>query len=77
MRVYVELFEVLPPEAAGEADFARIDVTGWDPNDVNTLISELRSYASRNYDHYVLQIHYCFHDEFPEKTCTVEIVESR
>jgi len=77
VRAYIELFEVLPPEATGEADFVRIDVTGWDQGGVNELISELKSYADRNYEHYVLQIHRCFHDEDPEKPCSIEIIASR
>jgi len=77
MRIYIELYEVLPPESAGEADFIRIDVTVWDPKDVDTLISELRSYADANYEHYVLQIHRCFHDEDPEKPCNIEIIASK
>jgi len=75
--VYIELFEVLPEGSAGEADFMRIDVTGWDPRDVDALISELKNYADGNYEHYVLQIHRCFHDEDPEKPCSFELIASR
>lgn len=77
MRLYIELYEVLPPEAPGEADFMRIDVTGWDPKDVDTLISELKNYADQNYGHYILQKHFCHHDEDPEKPCSIEIIASR
>jgi len=77
MRIYVELFEVLPPEATGEADFIRIDVTSWDSGDVDVLINELKSYADKNYEHYVLQKHFCYHDEDPRKPCIVEVITSR
>jgi len=77
MRIYIELMEVLPPEAAGEADFIRVDVTVWNPKDVDVLVSELRKYADANYSGYVLQKHFCFHDEDPEKACVVEVVEVR
>jgi len=77
MRIYIELYEVLPPESTGEADFVRIDVTVWDPKDVDTLIGELRSYADSNYSSYVLQKHICFHDEEPKKPCSIEIIASR
>jgi len=77
VRIYIELYEVLPPESAGEADFVRIDVTGWDPKDVDVLLSELRKYAEANYNSYVLQRHLCFHDEDPEKPCSAEIIASR
>jgi len=77
MRIYIELYEVLPPESTGEADFIRIDVTVWDPKDVDTLISELKNYADSNYSNYVLQRHFCHHDEEPRKPCSVEIIASR
>jgi len=77
MRIYIELHEILPPETSGEADFIRIDVTGWDPKDVDTLIRELRSYADSNYSSYVLQKHFCYHDEEPEKPCSFEVIASR
>jgi len=77
MRIYIELYEVPPPESTGEADFIRIDVTVWDPRDVDTLIREFKNYADSNYSGYVLQIHRCFHDEDPEKPCSIEIIASR
>jgi len=77
MRIYIELMEVLPTEATGEADFIRVDVTGWDPKDVDVLLSELRKYAEANYNSYVLQRHFCHHDEDPEKPCSTEIIASR
>jgi len=77
MRIYIELLEVPPPESAAEADFIRIDVTTWDSNDVDTLIEELKKYADASYEHYVLQKHFCFHDEDPEKPCSIEIIAPR
>jgi len=63
VRVYIELYEVLPPKSMEEADFIRIDVMGWDPQDVEALIKELEAYANRNYQDYKLQRHLCYHDE--------------
>jgi len=77
MRTYIELFEVLPPEATGEADFIRVDVTEWSFADVAMLIESLREYAEENYDYYILQLHECRHDEEPRQSCSVRILYSR
>jgi len=77
MRIYIELYEVPSPESAAEADFVRIDVTVWDPKDVDTLISKLKNYADANYEHYVLQRHFCHHDEDPRKPCAIEVIAFR
>jgi hypothetical protein len=73
MRVYLEFFEVLSEGSTGEPDTIRIDVTGWSQADVDSAIVLLKEHA-KNYNHYVLQIHYCYHDE--SKTCSVVVIES-
>jgi hypothetical protein len=74
MRVYLELYEVLPEGSAEEADFIRIDVTEWSREDVEVAIQLLREHARLSYEHYTLQVHYCHHDE--SKSCSVVVVES-
>jgi hypothetical protein len=73
MRIYLELFVILPEGSAEEADFIRIDVTGWSKEDVDTAIQLLKEHARKSYEHYVLQIHYCYHDE--SKACSVVAIE--
>jgi hypothetical protein len=74
MRVYLELFEVLPEGSTEEADFIRIDVTEWSREDVEVAIQLLREHARLSYEHYVLQVHYCYHDE--SKPCSIVLIES-
>jgi hypothetical protein len=74
MRIYLELYEVLPEGSTEEADFVRIDVTGWSQADIDSAIALLKEHARQSYEHYVLQIHYCYHDE--SKTCSVVVVEA-
>jgi hypothetical protein len=74
MRIYLELFES-PPEGSGEeADFIRIDVTDWGKEDVDTAIQLIKEHA-QIYDHYVLQIHYCRHEE--GEPCNTTIIDSK
>jgi len=74
MRVYIELFEVLPEGSTEEADFVRIDVTVWSDTDIDVLINELRAYADENYKSYILQRHKCNHDHDPSMSCFVEVI---
>jgi len=74
MRIYLELFEIAPPDSNNPGDFVRVDVTGWDQGEVDNAIQLLKEHAQA-YDHYVLQIHYCYHDE--GKPCTITIIDSR
>jgi hypothetical protein len=71
MRIYLELFEVLPEGSTEEADFVRVDVTGWRQDDIDLAVSLLREQATQ-YNNYVLQRHFCFHDE--GKECHVESI---
>lgn len=74
MRIYVELLEIAEID---EPDYVRVDVTRWESDDVDALIAMLDQYAIQNYEHYVLQYHFCFHDEEPEKPCSTSTVTSR
>jgi len=74
MRIYLELFEVLPKDSVEEADFIRIDVTDWSQSDIDNAIQLLKEHA-QSYEHYVLQIHYCYHDE--GKPCSTTVIESK
>jgi hypothetical protein len=74
MRIYLELYEVLPEGYSEEADFIRIDVTDWSKEDIDSAILLLKDHARQSYEHYVLQIHYCYHDE--SKTCSAVVIES-
>ena len=71
MRIYLELCEITEE---GEGDFIRIDVTDWSSEDIEEVINLLREHAS-NYSSYVIQKHYCYHDE--GKSCFTEVYESR
>jgi hypothetical protein len=73
MRTYLELSEVLLEGSIDEADFIRIDVTGWSDEDVKQAMDLLREHA-KVYEHYVLQVHYCYHEE--GGGCGVSVVES-
>jgi hypothetical protein len=73
MRIYRELFEVLPEGSAEEPDFIRVDVTEWEERDVDSAIALLREHA-RVYEHCTLQIHYCYHEE--GGPCSVAVIES-
>jgi hypothetical protein len=73
MRTYLELFEVLLEGSTEEPDTIRIDVTGWSQADIDSAIALLKEHA-QIYEHYVLQIHYCYHEE--GKLCSVVVIES-
>jgi len=72
MRVYLELIEVTEAE---EPDFIRVDVTEWGRRDVEEAIRLLREHARATYTSYILQKHFCYHDE--DKPCAVDVVEVR
>ena len=69
MRLYLELVEVTEAE---EADFIRIDVTEWDPRDVEEAVELLKEHARATYTSYILQKHYCYHEE--GLPCTADII---
>jgi len=74
MRKYLELVEIaLPGEP--EADFIRIDITEWSSEDVEKATKLLLEHARSSYEHYVVQVHECRHDE--EGTCALVVVEVR
>jgi hypothetical protein len=70
MRIYLELIEI----SEEEGDFIRVDVTDWDSGDVEEAISLLKQQAQR-YTSYVLQKHYCMHEE--GKSCTLELISQK
>jgi len=73
MRIYLELTEILPEGFTEEADFIRIDIE-WDQRDVDTAISLLREHA-QVYEHYVVQLHFCGHED--GEPCSVTVLELR
>jgi hypothetical protein len=74
LRVYVEAYEQLPPEATEEPDFIRIDVTGLSEREVQEVISIVRELMEDT--SYILQLHYCYHDEEPVKPCNIVVLET-
>jgi len=72
MRLYLELVEIAEAE---EADFIRIDVTEWSSEDIEEAVELLRKHARSTYTSYVIQRHFCYHDE--GKPCAVDVVEVR
>jgi hypothetical protein len=74
VRVYVEAVETPPPEAAEEPDFIRIDVTGLSDREVQDVISVVRELMKGT--SYILQLHYCFHDEDPPRPCNIVLLEA-
>ena len=73
MRVYVEAIETPPPEAVEEPDFIRIDVTGLSEREVQGVVSIVRELMKGT--SYILQLHYCYHDEDPTKPCSITVLE--
>jgi hypothetical protein len=74
LRVYVEAYEVLSPEATEEPDFIRIDVTGLSEGEVQNVINVVRELMKGT--SYTLQLHYCYHDEDPVKPCNIIVLET-
>jgi hypothetical protein len=73
LRVYVEAIETPSPEAAEEPDFVRIDVTGLSDQEVQDVINIVREFMKGT--SYILQLHYCYHDEDPVKPCSITVFE--
>jgi hypothetical protein len=73
LRVYVEAYEVLSPEATEEPDFIRIDVTGLNEGEVRNVINVVRELMKGT--SYTLQLHYCYHVEDPVKPCSIVVLE--
>jgi hypothetical protein len=74
LRVYVEAIETQQPESAEEPDFIRVDVTGLSEGEVQNVISIVRELMRGT--SYVLQLHYCYHDEDPVRPCNIVILEA-
>jgi hypothetical protein len=70
MRIYLELIEI----SEEEGDFIRVDVTDWDNGDVEEAISLLKQQA-QSYTSYVLQKHYCMHEE--GGSCTSVLISQK
>jgi hypothetical protein len=73
LRVYVEAIETLQPETVEEPDFVRVDVTGLSEREVQEVISIVRELMKGT--SYILQLHYCYHDEDPIKPCSIVVLE--
>jgi hypothetical protein len=73
LKLYVEAYEILPPEAVEEPDFIRVDVTGLSEGEVQNIISVVRELMSGT--SYILQLHLCYHDEDPVKPCGIVVLE--
>jgi hypothetical protein len=71
MRIYLELFEILSEGSTEEPDFIRVDVTDWSKTDIDSAIELLKEHA-QIYEHYVIQMHYCFHEE--NKPCNILLI---
>ena len=74
MRRYLELFEIVE-EGVEEADFIRIDITEWTSEDVEKAIRLLLEHARSTYEHYIIQIHECRHEE--EEPCSTVVIEAK
>jgi hypothetical protein len=74
VRVYVEAYEQLPPEVTEEPAFVRVDVTGLSDSEVQEVISIVRELMKGT--SYILQLHYCYHDEDPVKPCNIIVLET-
>ena len=72
MRVYLELIEIPPDNSTEEPDSIRIDITDWSQSDIDAAIALLKEHA-KTYNSYILQIHYCYHDE--NRSCSVTVIE--
>ena len=70
MKVYIEAFEITEE---GEPDFIRIDVTDLTDQEKKDILNAIREYFADK--KYVLQVHYCRHDE--GKPCEVKTIEVR
>jgi predicted alpha/beta hydrolase len=69
MRIYLEFFELTE---SAEQDFIRIDITEWSREDIDLAIQLMREHA-QTYEYYILQVHYCGHEE--GLPCSVSIIE--
>jgi hypothetical protein len=73
LRVYVEATETPPSKSTEEPDFIRIDVTGLSEGEVQDVINVVRELMKGT--SYILQLHYCYHDEDPVKPCSIIVLE--
>jgi len=68
VKTYIEAVEVVKEEGE-EPDFIRIDLDDMSEEEAITLIKSLMTPP------YIIQKHYCCHDEDPKKSCRVEVLE--
>jgi len=69
MRIYVEAIEITREGEAEEPDFMRIDLDDMGENEAIMLIKSLMTPP------YLIQKHFCYHDEDPKKPCRIEVLE--
>jgi len=70
MKIYIEALEITQNEnITEEPDFIRIDLDDMGENEAITLIKDLMTPL------YIIQRHYCYHDEDPKKSCRIEVIE--
>lgn len=69
MRIFLEAIEAKQSGTEDEGDFIRIDITD---GDLQEALKDLRKILDPH-KQYVIQKHYCGHDE--GKACTVEIIQ--
>jgi hypothetical protein len=74
VRVYVEAIEIQAPETGEEPDFVRVDVTGLSEGEVQDVVNVVRELMKGT--SYILQLHYCFHDEDPPRPCNIVLLEA-
>lgn len=75
MRIYFECMEILPEDLIEEADFIRVDVTDLDEQQRKEVLEAIKEHFSGL--KYILQVHYCYHDEGEGKPCKIRIIEVR
>ena len=68
MKTYVEAIGIAAGEGE-EPDFIRIDLDDMPEDEAISLIRSLMAPP------YVIQRHYCHHDEDPKKPCEIEVLE--
>ena len=72
MRLYYECTEVLPEDSMEEPDFVRMDITDKSEDERAEILDAIKEQFDGK--KYMLQLHYCRHDEY--KPCVVEVIEN-
>jgi len=75
MRKYLELFERSESPNVEVTDFIRIDVTDYNQEDFEEARNLLKELADSSYEHFVIQLHFCYHDV--GGACRVETIYER